>query len=367
MNDLREPFPVTEGCTFLDVANHSPPSTPVKAAIAVYLDDWDRLARHGDARVEQANESFARLIGARPHEIACQPNTSRGLATAAGSIPFKRGDNVVVNDLENWANVYPWTGLRQRGVEVRIVRGMGGAVHLDDLKATVDDRTRAVAISQVQWLTGARHALRPLAELAHGHGAYLVVDGIQAAGALRVDVKRDQVDFYACGSYKWLLGPSGAGFLYAREDILSELRPNETGYRAVKEHSLEEPALKNTAQKLEFGEPSYLSFVGTKAGIDLILSLGPERIEGQVLRLSGRLYDGLSSLGVSLVTPEGAGLRSGVVSFATDATEQHFGRLSKEGFIVSLRPAGMRVSTGFYNTFEEVDRLLDRLAANVKG
>ncbi len=367
MNDLREPFPVTEGCTFLDVANHSPPSTPVKAAIAVYLDDWDRLTRHGDAGVEQASESFARLIGARPHEIACQPNTSRGLATAAGSIPFKRGDNVVVNDLENWANVYPWTGLRRRGVEVRIVRGMGGAVHLDDLKAAVDDRTRAVAISQVQWLTGARHALRPLAELAHGHGAYLVVDGIQAAGALRVDVKRDQVDFYACGSYKWLLGPSGAGFLYAREDILSELRPNETGYRAVKEHSLEESALKNTAQKLEFGEPSYLSFVGTKAGIDLILSLGPERIEGQVLRLSGRLYDGLSSLGVSLVTPEGAGLRSGVVSFATDATEQHFGRLSKEGFIVSLRPAGIRVSTGFYNTFEEVDRLLDRLAANVKG
>jgi selenocysteine lyase/cysteine desulfurase len=191
MKDLREPFPVTEGYTFLDVANHSPPSTPVKTAITAYLDDWDRLARHGDARVEQANESFARLIGAKPHEIACQPNTSRGLATAAGSIPFERGGNVVVNDLENWANVYPWTGLRRRGVDVRVVRGRGGAVHLDDLEAAVDDRTRAVTISQVQWLTGARHALRPLAELAHSHGAYLVVDGIQAAGALRVDVKRD--------------------------------------------------------------------------------------------------------------------------------------------------------------------------------
>ncbi|HEX9914221.1 MAG TPA: aminotransferase class V-fold PLP-dependent enzyme [Candidatus Bathyarchaeia archaeon] len=367
MKDLREPFPVTEGCTFLDVANHGPPSTPVKTAITAYLDDWDRLARHGDARVEQANESFARLIGAEPREIACQPNTSRGLATAAGSIPFERGDNVVVNDLENWANVYPWTGLRRRGVDVRVVRGRGGAVHLDDLEAAVDDRTKAVSISQVQWLTGARHALRPLAELAHGHGAYLVVDGIQAAGALRVDVKRDQVDFYACGSYKWLLGPSGAGFLYAREEVLGELRPSETGYRAVKEHSLEEPALKDTAQRLEFGEPSYLSFVGTKAGIDLILGLGPERIEGQVLRLSGRLYDGLSSLGVSLVTPEEPRLRSGVVSFATEATERHFEELSEEGFIVSLRPAGIRVSTGFYNTREEVDRLLERLAAHVKG
>jgi len=278
-----------------------------------------------------------------------------------------RGNNVVVNDLENWANVYPWTGLRRRGVDVRVVKGRGGAVRLDDLEAAVDDGTRAVAISQVQWLTGARHVLRPLAELAHGHGAYLVVDGIQAAGALRVDVKRDQVDFYACGSYKWLLGPSGAGFLYAREEVLGELRPGETGYRAVKLHSLEEPELKDTAQRLEFGEPSYLSFVGTKAGIDLILGLGPGRVEGQVLRLSGRLIDGLSSLGVSLATPEDPSLRSGVVSFATEAKERLFEELSEEGFIVSLRPAGIRVSTGFYNTREEVDRLLERLAAHVKG
>jgi len=366
MNDLRDPFPVTKERVFLDIANHSPPSTPVKAAIEKYLDDWDRMARHGDKRVEQANESFARLIGAGPQKIACMPNTSTGLATAAGSIRAGRGDNVVVNDLENWANVYPWTGLRRKGVEVRVVRGRGGAVHLEDLEAAVDDRTRAVSISHVQWLTGARHDLRPLAELVHDHGGYLVVDGIQAAGAIKVDVTRDQVDFYACGSYKWLLGPSGAGFLYARESILGELEPREVGYRAVQEHSLGEPILKPSAQRLEFGEPSYLSFVGTKAGIDLILRLGPQRVEKQVLRLSGRLYDRLSRMGAKLVTPVSRALRSGVVSFTTDATEGYFKGLTEAGFVVSLRPAGIRVSTGFYNTEDEVDLLLERLEALMK-
>jgi len=359
--DLRDPFPITSQCTYMNIANHSPPSTPVKAAIRGFLDDWDRLSRHGDRRVEQANASFARLIGAEPHEVACMPNTSQGLAAAAGSMAFRRGDNFIVNDLENWANVYPWTALRSRGVEVRVVRGRGGAVRLEDVEAQTDDRTRAISISQVQWLTGARCDLSSLAELAHSRGGYLVVDGIQAAGAVRVDVKRDEVDFYACGSYKWLLGPSGAGFLYAREDVLGDLSPREWGYRAVKEHSLDEPTLKDSAQMLEFGEPSYLSFVGTWAGIEMILNLGVDRIERQVLSLSSRLIDGLTGLGVNLVTPVDPSLRSGVVSFTTDATEEHYRRLTEDGFIVSLRPAGLRVSTGFYNTAEEVDRLLERL------
>ena len=112
---------------------------------------------------------------------------------------------------------------------------------------------------------------------------------------------------------------------------------------------------------MEFGEPSYLSFVGTKAGLDLILRLGPERIERQVLALSQRLYDGLMGLGVEIISPSEKGLRSGIVSFSTPSTEKHYKQLMDTGFLVSLRPAGIRVSTGFYNTKDEVDRLLEKL------
>jgi len=359
MNDLRENFPITQRFKYLNTANHGPPSTHVRKAIEGFLDDWDNLSRHGDQKVELANQSFAELIKASSEEIACQPNTSRGLATVAASIDFKRGENLIVNDLENWANVYPWTLQSKRGVEVRIVKAREGTVQLSDIEKQIDDNTKAVSISHVQWLTGARHDLKPLSELCHDHGAYLVVDGIQAAGALDVDIRATGADFYACGSYKWLLGPSGAGFLYAKKEHLPELKPQELGYRAIKEHSLTEPVLYESAQKLEFGEPSYLSFVGTKASIDHILGLGTKRIEKQVTTLAQRLYDGLSSRGVKLVSPENSVLRSGVVSFTTDNPAEHFKHLTEKGYVLSLRPAGIRVSCGFFNRAEEIDALVE--------
>ena len=366
MSDLRENFPITKEAVYLNTANHGPPSTHVKKAIQDFLVDWDNLRRHGDHKVELANNSFAKLIKADPEEIACQPNTSRGLATVAASIRLKRGDNVIVNELENWANVYPWTLQGKKGVDVRIVKPQGGAIRLEDIAKEIDDDTKAVSISQVQWLTGARHDLKPLSELCHDHGAYLVVDGIQAAGALDIDIKKEDVDFYACGSYKWLLGPSGAGFLYAKKEHLPDLNPQELGYRAIKEHSLTEPLLHETAKKLEFGEPSYLSFVGTKAAIDHILSLGTWRIEKQVTSLAQRLYDGLSALNVQMVSPKDPDLRSGVISFTTPDPEKHYKRLTESGYVLSLRPAGIRVSADFFNTAEEINGLIELLGALVR-
>ncbi len=121
----EELFPVTKTTTFLDIANHSPPCVPVQEAIRGYLLDWDRLDRRGDARTEETVALWAKLVGATPDEACSQPNTSSGLATVAEALRFKEGDNVVINDLENPANLYPWIAQRARGVEVRVVRGRG--------------------------------------------------------------------------------------------------------------------------------------------------------------------------------------------------------------------------------------------------
>ena len=358
----EEFFPVTKTTTFFDISNHSPPCVPVQEAIRGYLLDWDRLDRRGDARTEEAVASWAKLVGATPDEACSQPNTSAGLATVAEALRFKEGDNVVVNDLENPANLYPWIAQKPRGVEIRVIRGRGGAVRLDDLEKAVDDKTKAVSVSHVEWLTGARHDIKAFAELAHEHGAYLVVDGIQAAGALKVDVKKAGIDFYACGGYKWLVGCSGAGFLYVKKDLITEIEPVQFGYRSVEEHDLERPRLKDSAKKYELGEPSYLSTVGTKAAIDMLLELGSQAIESRVLKLSQRFYDGLEHLGVTIVSPKEREMRSGVVSFSTKDSEATYNHLKMDGFYLSLRPAGIRVAIDFYNTEEEVDRLLSVLA-----
>jgi cysteine desulfurase/selenocysteine lyase len=358
----EELFPVTKTTTFLDIANHSPPCVPVQEAIRGYLLDWDQLDRKGDARTEETVALWAKLVGATPDEACSQPNTSSGLATVAEALRFKEGDNVVINDLENSANLYPWIAQRGKGVEVRVIRGKGGAVRLDDLEKAVDNRTKAVSVSHVEWLTGARHDIGAFAEVAHEHGAYLVVDGIQAAGAMKVDVKREGVDFYACGGYKWLVGCSGAGFLYVKKDLITEIEPVQFGYRSVEEHDLERPRLRDSAKKYELGEPSYLSTVGTKAAIEMLLELGPRAIEARVLKLSQRFYDGLEHLGVAIVSPKEKEMRSGVVSFSTKDTEATFKHLREEGFYLSLRPVGIRVAVDFYNTEEELDKLLSILA-----
>jgi selenocysteine lyase/cysteine desulfurase len=358
---VREDFPITRDVVYMNVANHGPPSLPVQNAVRAFLNDWDDLARHGDRRVEEACANFARLIGAEAWEVGCQPNTSMGLTMVAESLELKRGDNLVTNDLENPANLFPWLAQRRRGVELRIVEGVGGAVRLEDVAEAVDDDTRAVSISHVQWLTGARSDLGALAEIAHEHGAYLVVDGIQAAGSVAVDVKRDDIDFYACGSYKWLLGPSGAGFLYVRDELLGSLDPPFFGYRGVMRHDIDGVELKPTAKRLEVGEPSYLSFVGTNAAVEMLLALGPAEIEEKVLELSDMLVDGLLELGVGLVSPVDSERRSGVVSFSAEGLPELRDRLVRDGFVVSLRSAGIRVSTDFYNTEEEVEQLLEYL------
>ncbi len=363
VDKIREDlFPVTKTTTFFDIANHSPPCVPVQEAIRGYLIDWDRLDRMGDARTEEAVATWAKLVGATPEEACSQPNTSQGLATVAEALRFKEGDNVVVNDLENPANLYPWISQRTKGVELRVVKGKGGAVQLDDLEKAIDDKTKAVSVSHVEWLTGARHDVRAFSDIAHEHGAYMVVDGIQAAGALKVDVKRLGVDFYACGGYKWLVGCSGAGFLYVTKDLIPEIDPVQIGYRSVEEHDMERPRLKDSAKKYELGEPSYLSTVGTMAAIKMLLDIGPPAIETRVLKLAQRLYDGLAHIGVSVVSPKEKTMRSGVVSFTTKDTEATFKKLRAENFYLSLRSAGIRCAVDFYNTEEEVDRLLSVLA-----
>ena len=343
----------------MNAANHGPPSIPVQDAVRGFLLDWDRLSRNGDKRTAETCDRFAKLVNASSDEVCAQPNTSAGLAAVAESISYERGMNVIVNDLENAANIYPWMAQQRKGVELRVVKGVNGEVRLEDLEKSIDDKTKVVAISHVQWLTGAKADLKSIAELAHDHGAYLVVDGIQAAGGLNVDVKKADVDFYAAGSYKWLLGPGGAGFLYVRDELIESLVPSVYGYRGARGGL--EPKLKNTAKRFEFGEPSYLSFVGTDAAIKMFLEIGVSEIEAQVLKLSGLLHDGLNELGVTVVSPSNPAKRSGVVTFSTGDMEALKKSLDSAGFIISRRALGLRISPNYYNTEDEISLLLEHV------
>jgi len=366
---LREHFPITKSKVFLNHAGQSPLPKPAVEAVQKFMDEFAATGVM-NSDPNEPKKLFARLIGADTHhEIAFVENTSMGLNIVAHMLNYPSGSNVVTTDLEYPSVVYPWLGSRL-GVEVRYVKNVNGKILLHDVERMVDDNTVALAVSHVEYVNGFRHDLRALAEIAHEHGAYLIVDAIQSAGVMPIDVKQGNIDFLTTACYKWLLGPAGAGFLYVRHDLIQEFEPPLIGWVSVKPEVFEtldlwdirSLKLAETACRFEVGTPSFYSLVGAAAALNLLLDAKISKIEKRVLNLTSRLIEAVKDRGCRLQTPEEPSeCRSGVVNFLIDKPDERVQRLEKKGIIVSARAHGIRVSPHFYNTEEEIDKLIDEL------
>jgi selenocysteine lyase/cysteine desulfurase len=260
-------------------------------------------------------------------------------------------------------------------VRVHYVKNVGGRIRLDDMEKAVDDKTVAVAISQVEYANGFRNNLRVLGEIAHEHGAYLIVDAIQSVGTMHVDVRRDDVDFLTAACYKWLLGPSGAAYFYVKEALIDKLEPPLVGWASVDQKTFDTVdfwdiwhlRLSKTASRFEVGSPSLASFVGAREAMKLLLHCGIESIAKRIMKLTDRLIDAVKDLGLELQTPEEQQYRSGIVNFKVNRPQKVAQELASKGIIVSARANGIRVSPHFYNTEEEIERLMKEIEKGKRG
>src|SRR5439155_858500 len=174
----------------------------------------------------QAREEGARLLNVTPAEIAFIDDTTMGLNIALAAIPFTPGDNIVLCDLEYPQVALSATHVQQYlGVEVRVVHHRQGLVTIDDYAELIDQRTRLLLVSSVQWINGLRLDLAAFSQLAEQHGCFLVVDAIQQLGALPLDLSGLRVDFLAAGAQKWLNAPFGVGLLYVRQGVQDKVQP----------------------------------------------------------------------------------------------------------------------------------------------
>ena len=362
---IREQFPITKNKVFMNHAAMSPLPKPVADAVRKYLDDFSNFGTTSMEWNDGGKPFFAELIGAKPEEIAFIENTSVGLNIAANVLSYPPGSKIVTTDLEYPSVVYPWLR-KSLGVKVHYVRNVDGKILLKDMEKAVDDKTVAVAMSHVEYVNGFRHNLRALSEIAHEHGAHLIVDAIQSAGAMQIDVKRDDVDFLASSCYKWMLSPPGAGYLYVRKDLIEELEPPFVGWASVKEEVFEtldfwdiwSLKLSETASRFEVGSPSFISLAGATEALKMLLKIGIENIERRILKLTDHLIEAVKDLGLRLQTPEEPQYRSGIVNFKIDKPQKVVEKLNSKGIIVSARDHGIRVSPHFYNTEEEIDKLI---------
>jgi len=236
---FREEMPICEHWAYFDHAAVAPITKSAHNAIRHWS---DQALGEGDVNwlqwskgVERTRNSAARLIGATVEEIALIRSTTEGISFVAEGFPWQSGDNVVTLDNEFPSNCYPWLNLKSRGVETRRVSTVAGGVDLDSLAQACDSRTRIVSVSWVGYVSGWRCDVAELAELAHSHGALLMLDAIQGLGVFPLDVRETDIDFLAADGHKWMLGPEGAGILYLKREHLDLLRPLQVGWNSVKQ------------------------------------------------------------------------------------------------------------------------------------
>ena len=372
LDAIRAQFPLTERYAFFDNAAVAPMCTAARDALIRYAresaDHATALRSAWRERIDAARVTAARLINANSDEIAFLKNTTEGIAFVAEGLDWRPGDNVVIPEREYPANVYPWMNLAHRGVEVRRLPDREGRVRLDALPDVCDARTRVVSLSFVQFASGFKTTLAEVGRFCRERDCLFLVDAIQGLGAFPVDVEADGIDFLTADGHKWLTGPEGTAVFFCRTERLDTLRLTQVGAASVaKPHAYltYDLTLADTARRFEAGSLNVGGVFSLAAAMDFLQSLGMEAITERVLALTDRLCAGLLARGSQVVSSRLPGEASGIVVF-TQAAHPPSGvveRLRERGIIVSSRAGAVRASPHFYNTVDEIDRLLEALPA----
>ena len=367
---LRSQMPITKRWAYFDHAAVAPLPGPT----AAYLTDWSQDAAISGAanwnawrdRAEQARQLAAQLIGASPKEIALVPNTTTGLSLVAEGLDWRPGDNVVVPASDFPSNQYPWMNLASRGVEVRRIECDCERLEPNLVADACDEHTRAVTVSWVGYATGWRADLGALAEVAHGCGAALVVDGIQGLGVNPLDVRQTPIDFLAADGHKWLLGPEGAGVLYIRREWLDRLRPWGIGWNSVRnsgDFTHIEMDLKDSAARYEGGSLNLVGFGALAASLALLVERSPALIAQRLSQYTDELCAQLTSAGAVIASDRRPAHSSAIVSFEWpgESPVSVRKRCLAADVVVNCRGGRIRVSPHAYNDEHDLHRLLNAL------
>ena len=317
----RQDFIGVAESTYLYTGAESAPLKSQAQALERYLHERPRAeagrAEH-IATENRCKRQLAGLMGCGADDVGIVGSASEAIILIASGIDFTPGDNIVTNDLEFPSTVLPWIQMKQRGVEVRLVRSQEWQFTPEEVLAQIDGRTRLVAVSHVSYLSGLRLDLEPIAAAAHARGALLLADVTQSLGVVPVDV--GAYDFAVASAYKWLLGIHGGGVLYWNRARLPDFAPGAVGWFSVSDFlsddRFERIDWKPTAERFELGMPSYAAIYALENGVRYLQQFGANRIGAHVEALGNELIEGLQAQGWTVMTPVERERRAGNISIA---------------------------------------------------
>lgn len=370
----RREFPAAREKIFLAHAGVCPLPRPVAEAMI----DCATKSTLGDqeefmlGRLVEARQLGARLLNCQPEEVALVGPTSLALSLVASGLKFRRGDNILIYHDDYPSNVYPWMALAEKGVEVRLLNTRGlGIIRPRDVIGQIDENTKFVALASCHFISGFRVEFAEIGKYLREQGILFCLDAIQTVGAFPTTV--EHVDFLAADSHKWLLGPCGAGIFFVRRELQEKLNPPIYGWHNVRSPNFvaqEKIEFRNDARKFEAGTQNLIGLTGLIASMKLVLELGIENIAAELLRKRAWLVPELQKRGFTVLNADAKRENAGsIISFfepGKDIAVRHQ-KLTAAGITTSLRTDRtgqnyIRIAPHFYNTDEELRRVLDVLS-----
>jgi selenocysteine lyase/cysteine desulfurase len=280
----------------------------------------------------------------------------------ANALDLRAGDNIVIDDLHYETEFVLYRHLQEtRGIELRIARHREGRIEARDFEPLVDRRTRLASVAWVSHHNGFRHAMKPLADLAHAHGALFYADGIQAVGMFPTDVRAEGIDVMCAGTYKWLLGSFGVAPFYVKRELLDRIRLDRYGALHVEQTRSDGGFdLYKTAKRFDYATLPFGEVYQLGAGLAYLERVGVDRIETHTLGLARELRAGLAKQGYRLFTPEDN--RSSIVTYYTDRDAATLTTAFERATVdVTVRGGAgqVRVSPALFNSNTDIARFLE--------
>ncbi len=362
---LNDEFPLDDNLIYLNHAAVSPWPLRTQQAIncfakenvyqgAYHYPEWAAQETH-------LRDQLAQLIHAESaDDIALLKNTSEALSVVAHGLAWNRGDNVIISDEEFPSNRIVWESLQQQGVELRQINLTSSTSPEQALIEAMDDNTRLLAISSVQYASGLRINPAALGEACSRRGVLFCVDAIQSVGALQTDVQAMQADFVMADGHKWMLGPEGLAFFYSRPAAREQLHLHQYGWHMLEDYlnfDNRDWRVARSARRFECGSPNMLGIHALSASLSLLLETGMDVVEQQLLDNSRHLFAEIrATKNLQILSDTSEGRFAGIVLFQHQhiPAAQLYTRLMEKGIVCAARGKGLRFSPHFYTSKDRI-------------
>lgn len=384
--DVRADIPLLEDIIYLDAAATTPTPIPVVEAMCDYFYNYNsnigrgayRTAVKSTTKFEETRDKIAKFINCLENEVIFTKNTTEAINIVANGIDFKKGDSVVVPNIEHHSNLVPWLNLKKKGVTVKIINANdNGVVNPSDVEKAVDKTTKLITITHISNAIGSLQPIYEIGDIAEEKEVFYLIDAAQSLGHLKINVNSTNADFIAFPGHKGLLGPVGTGFLYCNSESVDKIKPSNLGGGTVLDVSEDDFIPDIVPARFEGGTQNIAGIIGLGVAVDYIKKIGLEKIERHDRKLTMYMFDQINTIENTICYGDPENIY-GILSFnisninphdvakILDEVKQICVRSGNHCAIPTIRHMGayelggtVRASVHYYNTREDIQIFAD--------